>query len=106
MSSEGPSESISNVSRRLHNLRLNHEANHEDNEEAAGGAAVALVPAIAPAVAEADNAEAFNDSPQNMQPAGNFMLNRARRALTFACDEEQASISARSGEPSTSNCDK
>ncbi|XP_032453184.1 BTB/POZ domain-containing protein 1 isoform X2 [Nasonia vitripennis] len=91
MSSEGPSEGVSNASIRLYNLRLNHE----EAEEAAGGGA------------EAENAEVFNDSPQNMQPVGTIMLNRARRALTFSCDEEQPSTSARSGEqPSTSNCDK
>jgi BTB/POZ domain-containing protein 1/2 len=89
MSSEGPSDNVSNASIRLYNLRLNHD----ESDEAAGGA-------------EAENAEAFIDSPQNMQPPGNIMLNRARRALTFVCDEEQASISARCGEPSTSNCDK
>ncbi|XP_011500374.1 PREDICTED: BTB/POZ domain-containing protein 1 [Ceratosolen solmsi marchali] len=88
MSSEGrtASEPISSVL--LYNLRLSiHE-----NEEAAREA-------------EAENAEAFIDSPQNMQPPGNIMLNQVRRALTFVCDEEQASTSARNDEPSTSNCD-
>lgn len=90
MSSEGPSENLSNPTRRLCNLRLNHE----EGDEAAGGSN------------EIENAEAFSDSPQNMQPAGNILLNRARRALSFIYDEEQASINARTGEPSTSNFDK
>ncbi|XP_058801696.1 BTB/POZ domain-containing protein 1-like isoform X1 [Phymastichus coffea] len=86
MSSEGPLDNIQSSTIRLCNLRLNNE---EVEDVAAGG--------------EAENAEAFNDSPQNMQPAGNIVLNRARRALTFSCDEEQVNV--RAGEPSTSNCD-
>lgn len=87
MSSEGPLDNIQSSTIRLCNLRLN---NDEVEDAAVGG--------------EAENAEAYNDSPQNMQPAGNIVLNRARRAVTFAVDEEQAN--ARVGEPSTSNCDK
>lgn len=90
MSSEGPTDNVSNPMRRLYNLRLNHE----EGEEAAGGSN------------EIENAEAFSDSPQNMQPVGNIFLNRTRRALSFIYDEEQPSSSARNGEPSSLNFDK
>ena len=89
MSSEGPSENVSNTAIRFCNLRLNNE----ESEEAAAGP-------------ETENTEAFSDSSHNMQPAVNIMLNRARRALTYSYDEDQVSLSSRSGEPSTSNCDK
>ncbi|KAJ8669117.1 hypothetical protein QAD02_000376 [Eretmocerus hayati] len=89
MSSEGSSDSsVNNSTLRLHNLRLNAQ---EELEEAAGGL-------------EAGNAEAFSDSPQNMQTSGNIMLNSARRALSFV-ELDQASSSARNVEPFTSNCD-
>ncbi|XP_014218544.1 BTB/POZ domain-containing protein 1 [Copidosoma floridanum] len=91
MSAEQSSDDVSNASARLSNLRLIHEDPGAD--EALAGPS------------EVENAEAFNNSPQNMQPAGNFMLNRARRAVTFVSDEEQASVGPRSGEPSTSNYD-
>lgn len=44
-----------------------------------------------------DNAISSTSSPQNMQNVGNVTFSCARRALTFGCDEEQASSSSGRG---------
>ena len=88
MSADGPPEPWI----RLQNLRINNEENDEPSD-------------VGNVEGENANAEVFNDSPQNMQPAGYIMISRARRALTFA-DEEQVSLAIRRDEQSTSSCDK
>lgn len=72
---------------RLHNLRLSHD----DNDSAEGNN-------------EAENVEAFTDSPQNMQPAGSMLLNRVRRAHTF--DDELVAMSARREDQPSSSGEK
>lgn len=74
---EAPGEEVSGAVARLHHLRL-----------------------------EVEN-ETSTDSPHNMQPPGNIMISRARRALTFSIDEEQGpSLSSRHGEASSSNAEE
>ena len=86
--SDAPVEDASAVASRLHNLRLGREETDEFRHVETEG-------------------EASTDSPQNMQPPGNIMMSRARRALTFSLDEEQSTSSAnRNGEVSSSSVDE
>lgn len=81
---DGPGEDASSVASRLHNLRLGREEAEEARNMESEGEASAT------------------DSPQNMQPPGNIMMSRVRRALTFSVDEEPSTSSAnRAGEPSS-----
>ncbi|XP_051174561.1 BTB/POZ domain-containing protein 1-like [Leptopilina boulardi] len=76
--SDAPGEDIFTAVARLHHLRL-----------------------------ETENDNVSTDSPHNMQPPGNIMISRARRALTFSIDEEQGPlIASRHGEASSSNAEE
>ncbi|XP_033230068.1 BTB/POZ domain-containing protein 1-like [Belonocnema kinseyi] len=80
--SDGPGEDASAVASRLHNLRLGREeADEARNMESEGEASA-------------------TDSPQNMQPPGNIMMSRVRRALTFSVDEEPSTSANRAVEAS------
>ena len=87
--SDAPAEDVSATASRLHNLRLGREEAEEARNLESEGEFLAA------------------DSPQNMQPPGNILMSRVRRALAFAVSEEPSTSSAnRIGEISSSNIEE
>ncbi|XP_017765291.1 PREDICTED: BTB/POZ domain-containing protein 1-like isoform X2 [Eufriesea mexicana] len=88
MTSEASLSDVPIVSR-LHNLRLGHEDGDESQQN----------------VNVAASGESSSEPVRNIQPIGNVIISRARRALNFVCDEDQPTSTARAGESSSSNGD-
>lgn len=90
MTSEASLSDVPIVVSRLHSLWLGHEDGEESQQN----------------VNLAASGESSSEPVRNIQPIGNVIISRARRALNFLCDEDQPTSTARAGESSSSNGDK